>query len=181
MDKMETMDGINTVEISEFIDGLKTIGISVIVEYEKDIPAKLYYRPKECGWTGIAILKSNERINNERYCGLVLGETVDVLEDNYGNVIAVPSGKFDFIMYDAKIRESAWGKLNISDLEVYIQNAIKESKFIYRISCMRAIDGKSNMDACPVFNLDWDIFLKDYQMEVYLKGKIDAGVKIAYY
>lgn len=179
MDKAEARNmNVDLKAVYDFSDALKEMGIPVIIEYKQSIPSRLYYRPGECGWTGIAILKDNEVIDNERYCGLVLGETADVLVDIHENVMTVPSGKFDFAMYVAKIRGHVWGNLSVSDLEIYIQNAIKESKFIHEIGCMRASGREDSIDANHAFNLDEDIALKDYQMEVYLKRKIDAGADI---
>ena len=179
MDKAETgnMD-VDLKEVYGFSEALKEMGIPVVIEYRQSIPSRLYYRPGECGWTGIAILKGNEVIDNERYCGLVLGETADVLMDTHENVMTVPSGKFDFAMYVAKIRGHVWGNLHISDLDIYIQNAIKESKFIHEIGYMRESSKKSNINANHAFDLSEDIALKDYQMKIYLKRKINAEADI---
>lgn len=183
MDKMKTVKntGINLKEIYMFADSLKNMEIPVIMECENTIPVKLYYRPKECGWTGVAILKNNEIIDNERYCGLVLAEFVDVLEDEHENKTFIPSKKFDFVMYGTKIRGHIWNKLSINDLDMYIQNSLKESKFIFKICCMRTEDGINSVDNSPIFNLSEDISLKDYQMIVYLKEKTKDGVEFVYW
>lgn len=65
--------GINLQEIFKFIDALKSLGIPVIIEYKQSIPSRLYYRPVECGWTGIALLEKKEC---GTYLGLLLSEVM---------------------------------------------------------------------------------------------------------
>lgn len=151
--------GVNLQEIFKFIDALKSLGIPVVIEYKQSIPSRLYYRPGECGWTGVALLEKKEC---GTYLGLLLSEV---------------NGIIDFGMYGEQIREDDWTKLDVNDLDIYIKNAIHNSEFIYHVGIGSFKEG-NKIEDFPPFELDKDIALKDYQMIVYLKEKTKAGADI---
>ena len=103
-------------EVINFLNQLKAKGIPLIIEYKNNTPVKIFYKPPQSEWFGIAVLEEKERLHaDQKYCGLLISEI--------GGII-VPG------IYDVNINGSHWKTLRIEDFDIYVQNAINEVKNI---------------------------------------------------
>lgn len=151
-------------EMEIFIDKLKERNIPVIIELDDSIARRMFYKPQNCMWTGIHILREDEKHHPlQKYSELILVERAGIIAAG---------------LYDKLIEDQYWQSLEIDKIDIYTKDTISTVKQFYEATREDMINPNENF---PPYDLETDIILKDCYMNIYIKQQEAIGKKFLYY
>lgn len=150
-------------EMETFINKLREKNIPVIIEQDKPVIRKMFYKPQNCIWSGIYLLNDNEKHHSlQKYCELTLVERAGIITIG---------------LYDKHIEGKYWENLDINEIDIYTRDTLEATKHFYEATRMN-ISGQN--EHYPPYDLGTDIILKDCYMNMYIKQQGAIGKKFIY-
>ena len=157
------MDIAINEEMRRFVEKLIEKDIPVILEQDKPIIRKIFYKPQDCIWSGIYLLNDNDKHHpSQKYCELTIVERAGIITTG---------------LYDKHIDGKYWENLDINKIDIYTRDTVEAAKQFYEAARTNMIEESKDY---PPSDLETDIILKDCYMDIYVKQQKITGKKFIY-